>query len=126
MLNSNDKQLVSIFLFNAGHANVRFVGKHVVYRDQTKGFLAMDKLIDPESILKYVRELSLHAMDKLMVRLVMLQVDPSKEVWPRWNEWDNLPDQVYEMSHWSNNPTKLLQLLEDDIFENRFAFAGGT
>ena len=119
MLSANEKQSISVFLFNAGHANVRFVGKHVVYLDQTKGQRAMDKLIDPNDILDHVRDLSLFALDKLMVKLVMQQVDPSKEIWSRWGEWDSLPDQIYEMSHWTNNPVKLLQLLKDDVFEDR-------
>ena len=116
MLTTNQKQQISAVLYNAGHANVQFVGKHVIYRDQTKGARAMDKMIDPQTILEFVDGKSLYSLDKFIIRLIMLQVDPSKEIWPYWGDWITLPDQVYEMTHWTNNPATLLQLAKDSVF----------
>lgn len=117
MLTTEQKQKVSAFLFNAGHSQVRFVGKHIVYRDQTKGQLALDKLIESDVILKHVENHSLPALDRLFVYTVMRQIDPTRMIW-RWDDWSSLPDQVYENSSWTNNPTKLLEILEDNVFEN--------
>ena len=114
MLNDKEQQLVSAFFYNAGHANVRFMGKHVIYRDQTKGQHAVDKLMVAEDIMNVIGDQSLESMAKLSIRLIMLQVDPKKETWSFWGDWTSLPDQVFERSDWTNSPTKLLEIAKED------------
>lgn len=116
MLTHKDKQLVAAFLFNAGHANVQFVGKHVIYRDQTKGQRATDKLLDPQPILDLVMGKSLDAINKFNIRLIMMQIDPTCEVWQLWPSWTSLPDQVYENTSWTNEPGQLIKIAQENVF----------
>lgn len=118
MLTEKQQQQVSTFLFNAGHAHPRFMGKHVIYRDQTRGFHATDKMVEASAILELVEDKTLYGINKLNLRLVMLQLDPNKVIWQFWDQWDALPDHVYEMSDWTNALPKLFQLAKDDHFWN--------
>lgn len=103
MLSELEQGKVACFLFEAGHANPRFMGKYVIYRDQTRGSTAMDKLIESESILEHVRYLSRANIERLVKRLNVAQVTNESE--------------LTELDHYTNNPAKLLELAKDDVFE---------
>lgn len=116
MLTEKQQQAVSTFLFNAGHAHPRFMGDNVIYRDQTRGYHATDKMVSVSAILELVEDKGLYALNKLNIRLIMLQLDPNRAIWQYWDHWDSLPDHVYEMSEWSNSLPKLFQVAADDHF----------
>lgn len=66
MLSDKDQQNVAAFIFGCGHANVRFKDNLVIYRDQTRGFFAQDKVMDTAPILEVVKGKSLAQIEKML------------------------------------------------------------
>lgn len=82
------QQKISAFLFAGGHANPRFVGKHVIYRDQTRGQTAMDMMVEYQVILELVEDLSLDAIEKLVTKAALHQTRSEYDI-PDLEKWSN-------------------------------------
>lgn len=110
MYTEYQQEKICAFLFETGHANPRFVGKRVVYRDQTRGQHAMDKILDPQPILDIVEHMSLLDIERLVKRAAFAQVGVTYSTFALYNI-DNSGNP--EPENWSNNLTVLLQKLNE-------------
>lgn len=95
-LTETEQQKISAFLFYSGHANPRFVGKFVIYRDQTRGLLAQDRMIEYQPILEFVKDKSLVQIDKAIFNAAMHQTRDEFA--------------VAELAGWKNDIPTILEL----------------